>query len=175
MDKFISESVFDKVRRNYVFDIDEYDFDIPYIKGFHTFKLNKKYFSYRVIEFHSEFNQPISQKFIEIFKNINAIYFWNNFNQPINKLPKHIQIISIYGDFNQSLDNLPENLVHLELGDENGFEVSLDNLPSNLKYLLMESSSFNGNLDNLPRRLKYYILDVTLINQLIIFLEILKN
>lgn len=105
---------------------------------------------------------PINIKPNKYPSKLKKIIFGENFDQPIDNLPKILNeiIFTQYSKFNQPINFLPNSLEILILG--NSFNNSLDNLPNSLKYLTIgntcskyfnASCIFNQSLDNLPNSL----------------------
>jgi hypothetical protein len=62
--------------------------------------------------------------------NIISIIFGEEFNQPVNNLPKYLKILKFCNNFNHPVDNLPNSITVLYFG--NNFNQSIDNLPNSI-------------------------------------------
>lgn len=108
--------------------------------------------------------------------NITKIYFGDNFNTTVDKLPPNITDITFGKNFNKYINNLPNSLINLRLGDnfnrnidnisqKNGlknlqklyfgekFKMSVDNLPQSLIKIKF-GGEFNQKIDKLPPNIK---------------------
>ena len=106
--------------------------------------------------FNFGFNEPITEKYVEIMKKVKRIHFGQSFNQLVDNLPNNIIEIHFGYSFDKYIDNLPDGLEELYLGYL--FNRPMNNLPKSLRKLVL-SYYFNKPLDNLPCNLKELIVN----------------
>lgn len=83
---------------------------------------------------------------------IKSLYFHDNYNYPILKLPYKLTHLTLNWDFNQIISYYPSTLIYLKFGWD--YNQTVYNLPKNLKYLIF-GFKYNTPVYDLPDSLIY--------------------
>ena len=80
--------------------------------------------------------------------------FGDEFNQPIDNLPKNLTVIAVGWKFNQSTENLPSTITELSFYSNNKIK---NNIPINAKFLniyFCEYDEYNETIENISCNIK---------------------
>lgn len=115
---------------------------------------------YKKVVFGDNFNMPIDY----LPKVVTHLWLGRKFNQPINNLPQSLKQLIIssneisYCEFNQPLDNLPEGLETISIILNKSFNHPIDNLPNTLKKFSMSCKAFKQSINSLPGNLEELVI-----------------